>query len=457
MRGIDVVSINDALLAPIFIFFILFISRLIQRRNIEKYPEYKYYLPGLMLKLVGGMGVCFIYTYYYVGGDTIAYFHDCVVMSNLLFESPQYFAQLFFNGGGVQNNYMFSSSTGYPILIYDNYAFFVVRFTCLLSVIGFKSFFVTTILLAWISFGGLWRLYRLFVSEFPHLQQKLALGFFFIPSLFFWGSGLLKDTITTSFMSYFVSSFYFVFIKKEKKFSNLLLLAFSTFIILSIKPYIFIGLLPGTMMWLISDLLSKVRGAILKVAILPIFLILLFGFGFMLLNMLGQSLGQYNIDYILVKASETQKDLKRDAYMGNSFDIGTIEPTFSSMISHAHLAIFAAIFRPSIIEVNNIVMFASALENTFMLYITIVILWKLRFFGIFKYFLGTNNLLTFALSFSLFFAFSVGLTTSNFGSLVRYKIPLIPFYVSSIYIIRDYIEREKAKQVKKEEFVYGFR
>jgi hypothetical protein len=37
--------------------------------------------------------------------------------------------------------------------------------------------------------------------------------------------------------------------------------------------------------------------------------------------------------------------------------------------------------------------------------------------------------------FSITFAFSVGLTTSNFGALVRYKIPSIPFFLSSLIIL----------------------
>jgi len=47
--------------------------------------------------------------------------------------------------------------------------------------------------------------------------------------------------------------------------------------------------------------------------------------------------------------------------------------------------------------------------------------------------------------FALFFAFSVGLATSNFGSLVRLKIPCIPFYVSGLFILK-YLYEKKAKK-----------
>jgi len=95
-------------------------------------------------------------------------------------------------------------------------------------------------------------------------------------------------------------------------------------------------------------------------------------------------------------------------------------------------------------------MFVSALENAFVFFITLRLLIRVRFLGIFKYLLK-NSLVTFALVFSFFFAFSVGFSTSNFGSLVRYKIPLVPFFVASIYII-DYFQKvEKASKIEKVE------
>ena len=54
--------------------------------------------------------------------------------------------------------------------------------------------------------------------------------------------------------------------------------------------------------------------------------------------------------------------------------------------------------------------------------------------------------LVFSVFFSLFFSFSVGLTTSNFGSLVRYKIPAIPFYVASLFIIHYTYKKDIEKK-----------
>jgi hypothetical protein len=37
--------------------------------------------------------------------------------------------------------------------------------------------------------------------------------------------------------------------------------------------------------------------------------------------------------------------------------------------------------------------------------------------------------------FSLFFAFGVGIAGTNFGALVRYKIPMMPFFFGGLYLI----------------------
>jgi len=43
-------------------------------------------------------------------------------------------------------------------------------------------------------------------------------------------------------------------------------------------------------------------------------------------------------------------------------------------------------------------------------------------------------------------AFGVGIATANFGALVRYKIPLVPFYFSALFLIYQISEKEKFNQ-----------
>jgi hypothetical protein len=49
-----------------------------------------------------------------------------------------------------------------------------------------------------------------------------------------------------------------------------------------------------------------------------------------------------------------------------------------------------------------------------------------------------NPIILYCLLFSLLFALFVGATTQNFGTLCRYKIQCIPFYIIAIFFIQDY-------------------
>lgn len=443
--GFQALSVYDWLLVPFYLFFIFLIGQFIKRKHQEQYPEFKFFLTGLAIKITGALSLALIYVLYYRGGDTLGYFHDSLCWNRLLVQNPAAFYQVFKEGTNIDNYFYFSQSTGLPIYYKATDTVNVVRLAFLASFLGANSFLVASILFAVVSFGGIWKMYRVFVSEFPSLYKQLAFSFLFIPSVVFWGSGILKDTITLSCVGYFFSSFYIIFIKRKKIFSNLIGLVLSSLLILSIKPYIFIALLPGVLIWTVNNYASRIEGSFVRATATPIFLLVSSAFAYVILLMLSGQLGQYTLDNLLDKAVVTQVDLKADYYRGNSFDIGNLEPTVGSLLRHSHLAIEAALFRPYLWEANNLVMFLSGAENLWFLFFTLVILFKTRIFGVFQYFVK-HHLLTFSLTFSIFFAFSVGVSTSNFGSLVRYRIPILPFYISSLYIINYYLKEKKAGQ-----------
>jgi hypothetical protein len=257
----------------------------------------------------------------------------------------------------------------------------------------------------------------------------------FIPSVFFWGSGLLKDTFTLGALGFFFAGLYHIFVKKNRVGLNFMAVIISGYVIAAIKPYILVGLLPAMILWLVQLNVGKIKVRTVRALSLPFLLITGIAFGYLLMVAMGDALAEYQVESILDKAKVTQRDLKSDYYQGNSFDIGEYDSTIPSMLSKFPIATFSAIFRPLIVESNNLVMFISGLENLILLIFTIRVLVLVRGYRVFGYFFK-NHMLTFSLFFAIFFAYSVGLSTSNFGSLVRYKIPCVPFFVASLYLIQ---------------------
>jgi hypothetical protein len=93
-------------------------------------------------------------------------------------------------------------------------------------------------------------------------------------------------------------------------------------------------------------------------------------------------------------------------------------------------------------------MVLSALESLFFLYLTVSAVFGT---GLKKTFAIVSNhpIVAASLVFSITFAFAIGVSTSNFGTLVRYKIPIMPFYLISLYVIRDFQKKGKEKMEKR--------
>ncbi len=434
----------DLIVPVIYLILFYFIATSIKNRNIGSNPSYRYHVPGLMVKMLGSILICLVYVFYYQGGDTTSYFHDCVSVSKAFLKSPFQMLRLSISGIDIAVWRSFDFDTDWVIYSYDVHAFWVDRLVWPLCFLSFNSFIGTTMLLSFICYQAIWRLYQTLIYEFPTLQRQMAFSIFYIPSVVFWGSGILKDSITFAAVALFISSFHQIIKLKKSYTRNIFFMIVASFLLIKIKPYIFFALMPGTVMWAVGIMLSSIENKLLKTVITPMFIIVSIGIGYLMLNLIGNSLGDYRVDNVLSKAVVTQQDLKQDYYGGSSFDIGDFDPTVSGILGKAPLAIVAALFRPYIWEAYNPGMIASGIENFILLILTIYLLLQIRVFNLFIL-MFKHDFLFFSIVFSIFFAFSIGLTTSNFGSLVRYKIPAIPFFVASLFMISETYKTLKKK------------
>ena len=450
-------SSTDFILMPIYLLVFFFIAQNIQRSNIASNPLYKYYVRGLFAKFAGGFIACMIYLFYYGGGDTIGYFVSGKLVAQMGFLNQETFFSVL--GGNLSNTNLMrfiENDLCCPDYYRDPQSFTVVRFAAPLIILGGFSYFITTFLFAFLSYGGIWRLFLLFNELYPGMEKKFSWAILFMPSLLFWGSAILKDTITFSAACWVTYCIYQIFIIKNKRLKYTIFLVIASFVIISVKAYIFVALIPGATIWILYDRIKNIKSAFFRVLIAP----LIIGIGILgssfILSSLGSSLGSYgSIDKAIDKAIVSKNDLTRDAYGQNSFDIGEMDGSIGSIISKFPVALTAGLYRPFLWDVRNPIMLMSALENTILLFLTFRVFFRLgpiRFFrNIFS-----SPLLIFSFIFVIFFSFSVGLSTANFGALVRYKIPSIPFFMCLLMIldevkVREVIERKRLRQEAEEQ------
>jgi len=451
-------EIWEWLAVPIYLVILFFIAYNHQKGKIETNTVYKYYTWGLIAKIGGGLFFGIIYNYYYQGGDTFSYFHGAVSMDKLLFQSPLGWFKNEFGSGGATNYSYFNDETGYPyVYMYnDMHTFAVIRFMNLIILPAFNSYLLATVIVAWFCYFGMWKMFLVFTKHYPNIQQGLAIGILFFPSVLFWGSGIMKDSITLSCTGWVTYSIYTLFILKKKRLQYTIVLIFNLFLILLVKPYIIFALLPGTLMWIFSERLYAIKNMAAKLIIIPVVILVSAGGGFAVLKSFGGVMGKFSVDKVMETAVNTQRDLKQDHYKGHAFDIGLTDASPSGLLKKSPEALIAGIYRPFLWESVTVVMLLSGLENTFILIITLYILRYIKFIAIYRRIIR-EPLLFFSLTYSLFFAFMVGLTTANFGALVRFKIAYLPFFISSLYIMYKgvlYVAPTDEEVIKSTAFIF---
>jgi hypothetical protein len=435
---VDYVNPWDFIMVPLLLGIIYIRSKSRQEREIEENEAYRYYTKAIMFKVMMGLALAAVYAFYYGGGDTINYWESAGNLTLLFGVNSSCFFDIMSGNLSLSNYLCFTLDTGRPMYyLKDPQSFMIPRLVTLPYMLTVKSFFGCTVLISWIAFGGIWRLYAVFAKEYPRLLKEMAFCVLFIPSVAFWGSGILKDTFTFTAVCWMTYAVYNLLIARTNFFRNIIYLVVAAWILVTIKPYIFVALLPGTVIWVVFKRIQGVENPVIRILVAPILVMLgVVGASFIFAQT-SSSLGDYgDMDTMLEKAVVTQQDLKQDYYGGNTFDIGDFDASVSGVLSKAPIAIFSGLFRPMLWEAGSVFMLVTAVENTVILVFFIYIFLKV---GPINYLGGTFSepMSMFGFVFALIFSFAVGLTTANFGSLVRYKIPAMPFFLASIYIARD--------------------
>ncbi|MCX2743393.1 hypothetical protein OO013_05920 [Mangrovivirga sp. M17] len=432
---------KDLLIGPLFLIIIIAIAWMI-RPSVTQKEDRKYFFPALLLRLFGALALGLLYDFYYGGGDTLTFHrHGSRIIWSSLFDDLEIWWQLMAHPG----EYM-AKSFEYARNIWtfnDPASYFVVRTAALFDTITFGSYVGTAFCFAFVAFLSHWMMYRAFSRLFPAIRRYIAYAVLFIPSIVFWGSGILKDTITLAALSWLVYFFIEFFIQGKRSIWLILLAGLSAYTLFYVKIYIFLIAVPCLLLWWTTKNISVIKDPILKALALPFLGVILIVGTFYAMRIVGEQNRKYSLDNIAETVQVQAYDI---AYWtgkgaGSTYELGELDGTWQSMIKLAPQAINVALFRPYPWEVRNPLMVLSMIESLGMLLFTLYIFTRA---GIREMIINLKRPeVIFCLAFSFAFAFATGISTFNFGTLSRYRIPLLPFYVLGLLIIWYYQEERK--------------
>jgi hypothetical protein len=364
--------------------------------------------------------------FYYGFGDSLSYFKDAIFLKQQISAGEESFKVLFENYKTISEANGIPGGGGEPGITVEKVAL-------LLSYISFSRYLVVTLFFSAIAYSGMFKMLQTFHDIMPGWDKRIAWIILFFPSLSVFGSGVLKDTLCMASLGWLLYCSHQLFVKKHFKFKYLFVLMLSISVISIIKVYIIAAFIVPYILYLLLLLVKKIQSNFVRRIVLPFLLIIITGFYIFFAKQIDDKLGYYAVDKLFenVKEQSSSYLTSENADTEATFDLGTFEPTVSGFIAKMPAGIAAAVYRPFLWEAKKIIIVFSALESLFLLWLTIYVLYKTGF----RYFIGNifNNPFTLlCISYALLFGALIGLSTFNFGTLARYRIPLIPFYTMGL-------------------------
>lgn len=436
----------DFLLFPFYLLLFVFIFN--KLRNNYKDPILrKYHKQGFWVKVVGCVAFTIFNVYISPGDSTGLYHNEGTNIFHLILKDASNIKLLFINGADFDEALLRNPGNAGYFRSPNN--FLVTKIDAVLCFVTMGKYMVTNLVFALIAFTGAWKLFVFFYELNPALHKKFAIAILFLPTFVFWSAGILKDTICVAALGWITYALYEIFYKKRGVIKNTLILLVFSYLLIILKVYILLSYVPFFMLFIILKNVESINSIVLKYLLAPALIVgSMFGFTKALKNY-GDELGQFAVHDLtksIKRYNQAYESQASTGTSGSSFSLGVeFDGSMSGLAKLAPAAITATLFRPFLWESRKPSTMLSSLEALIFMLFTIYIIFKAGLINFFK-FIARDPLIMYCFLFSCVFALFVGASTLNFGSLVRYKIPCMPFYLISLFLIH---EKVKAKALIK--------
>lgn len=371
------------------------------------------FVASLAVKLIAGLALGLIYTFFYAGGDSWLYFSEAQKI-DFLCQTEGVSVYPFLSGSEI-------ASGIHQSLIFRNQpsALFFNKVVYLIYLFSWGNFWMISAYLALFSFLGFWIFYRCLVRNYRFAPLTLVFALFFWPSVVFWSSGLVKESLSTPLI--LITICCTIYLVKQSRYwvAYLLLFMFCTLLLFQIKYYYAAVLVPILVSWYLVALIKKYAKPVNQKNYLQ-------GLLFLLILIVTTTLASrihFNLrmDNVLQVMVDNYYLFEAKSSPDKMVQFRGLSPDISSLAYHAPNALFSGLFRPLIFEGGNLWSLLAGVENSILLLLALFQLVNFRKI--------TNRHFLPLLSMIIYCGLLAALLTwssPNFGTLVRYKVGFLP-------------------------------
>ncbi len=439
-------GIFEFILFPLYAAFFYFVFRAFRKNYTDPVLKY-YHNQGFWIKTLTVVAFAFFNSKISLGDSYVLYHVEGKNIYDLILKDVTNIKWILGNGIDFDEALLSNPLNRGYLLGESN--FMVVRFVTVISFFTIGKYLLTNLVFSLLAFTGSWKLFLFFYEQYPHLHRKFAIAILYLPTFVFWSSGILKDSICIAAIGWLTYSLYQIFVQKKDRVKNAVLLLSFGYLLWVIKPYILISYVPFFILYIILKNVSFLNNKLAKLVLAPILIIgCMVGFS-LIMTSLKEEMGQYAVGSLTKNVKNMNEAYESQSLEGSSmFSYGTeFDGSVSGLVKMAPVFIGTTLFRPFIWESKKISTLLSSLEGLTLLIFTLSVCFKAGFKTIIQTF-TKNPLALYCFLFALLFALFVGATTLNFGSLCRYKIPSIPFFIIAIFLIQDTAKQKKENLLK---------
>jgi hypothetical protein len=400
----------------------------------QSFLSYRFICGLFLIKVLVSFALFGIYTWYYtdrMNNDIFKYYDDGKIMYGALRQNPADYVKMLTGISGNEpplNTYYKSMNFWIKPYNYEivNENKTLIRLNAFICLFSMNNYFIHALIFIFLSFIGLFAIFKLLAPYFEHSKYLLAVLIFLMPSTLFWSSAILKESLVFFNMGLMLWYLNKIF-NNHINFKNVLLTFLFAYLLSVSKIYILILLIPGITSLLAFKFMPKVNKLILFTLVHVVVIYLFFNSTFF---------SPYNFPEIVVaKQHDFINMVNSFPNVGSKIQIPILESNLQSFIINTPKALINSFFRPFIFESHNLVSLFSALEN-----IGIMLTFALLIFYHKKPTVSNTYWFWFSLSFTLLLFDLIGLTTPVLGALVRYKIPALPFL---LFLLFNYMDVNK--------------
>lgn len=385
---------------------ILALSGLFFKRAAGGYP--RLFWVALLFKMAMAVSLGLVYLYYYTANDTWLFFKDATTLAD--YARNDFSSYLKFLWSNDQSSVIEISNM-------QERSLFLVKIISFFSIISNNNYWITAIYFSLISFIASWNLFRVIARNFDNSQYAAVLAFLFFPSVIFWSSGLVKETLALAGI-YFISLVFIKIVKTEKVFWwEWVLTVLAFYAAWNLKYYWTALFMAVVITSILFFFLEK------KVKVLRHYRLIGWGIIFLLLSaIVSLSHPNFYLSRFLDVLITNHNDFLRISRQDGIIHYYNLTASWWSIFINSPWALLSGLFRPVVGEASGATSIVASIENLFLLVLMIACL--------FRKWTKTNNLLLLsALVYILLLCIFLALSTPNFGTLSRYRTGFLQFFI----------------------------